>query len=124
MAFQGIPDGEDELSAINSNLKKLDFGQDVDRSDLGDEAGKKRLRGPDHDTDSLFTDEDCALGDEGFFYRKGSAMVVPGAMAANNTVVKLNKEEEDDLIRQLENEAMENDTLKELDEALMDRNTA
>jgi len=41
-----------------------------------------------------------------------------------NMVVRLNKQEEEDLIRELENQAMENDTLKELDEALMDRQTA
>ena len=78
MAFQGIPgDEEDELSEIDSKIKKLDFGQIADKSDLGDEvrededalAGKKRQRGQDNDTDSLFTDEDCGLGDEGFFYR-------------------------------------------------------
>ena len=41
-----------------------------------------------------------------------------------NTIVKLNKQEEEALIRELESEAMGNDTLKELDEALMDRSTA
>ena len=45
-------------------------------------------------------------------------------MVQSNTVVKLNKQEEEELIRELENQAMENDTLKELDEALMDRTTA
>ena len=39
-------------------------------------------------------------------------------------MVKLNPQEEEDLIRELENETMRNDTLKGLDEALMDRNTA
>ena len=38
--------------------------------------------------------------------------------------VKLNKQEEEDLIRDLMNQAQQNDTLKELDEALMDRTTA
>ena len=36
----------------------------------------------------------------------------------------MNKQEEEALIRELEFEAMGNDTLKELDEALMDRTTA
>lgn len=43
---------------------------------------------------------------------------------SNSTIVKLNKQEEEALIRELESEAMGNDTLKELDEALMDRSTA
>ena len=51
-------------------------------------------------------------------------MTGSGTMVQSNTVVKLNKQEEEELIRELENQAMENDTLKELDEALMDRTTA
>jgi hypothetical protein len=39
-------------------------------------------------------------------------------------VIKLNAQEEEELIRELENQAIENDPLKELDEALMDRTTA
>jgi len=39
-------------------------------------------------------------------------------------VVKLNKQEEEEMIRELENQAMENDTLAELEEALLDRTTA
>ena len=41
-----------------------------------------------------------------------------------NTMVRLNKQEEDELIKDLEMQAQGNDTLKELDEALMDRITA
>ena len=44
-----------------------------------------------------------------------------------NTSVKLNKEQEEDLIRELVEQAQDgfkNDPLKELDEALMDRTTA
>ena len=41
-----------------------------------------------------------------------------------NMVIKLNAQEEEELIRELENQAIENDPLKELDEALMDRTTA
>ena len=51
-------------------------------------------------------------------------MTGSGTMVQSNTVVKLNKQDEEELIRELENQAMENDTLKELDEALMDRTTA
>ena len=51
-------------------------------------------------------------------------MTGSGTVVQSNTVVKLNKQEEEELIRELENQAMENDTLKELDEALMDRTTA
>ena len=38
--------------------------------------------------------------------------------------MKLNQQEEEALIREMEIETMGNDTLKELDEALMDRSTA
>lgn len=46
------------------------------------------------------------------------------AMSLSNAVIKLNKQEEDDLIKDLKMQTQANDTLKELDEALMDRTTA
>lgn len=46
------------------------------------------------------------------------------ALSLSNAVLKLNKQEEDDLIKDLKMQTQANDTLKELDEALMDRNTA
>ena len=56
----------------------------------------------------------------------GTAALLPlqHPQGSNTTIVKLNKAEEEALIRELESEAMGNDTLKELDEALMDRTTA
>mmetsp|Transcript_10054 Transcript_10054/g.13673 ORF Transcript_10054/g.13673 Transcript_10054/m.13673 type:complete len:87 (-) Transcript_10054:1183-1443(-) len=63
---------------------------------------------------------ECGLGDEDFFYKRQSSKV----MGMGNTVIKLNAKEEEDLIKDLEQQAQANDTLKELDEALMDRTTA
>ena len=60
-------------------------------------AGQKRLRGDD--TDSFGSD--CELGDEEFFYGRNG--VAAHGFSQNNTVVKLNKQEEEDLIRELEN---------------------
>ena len=137
LAFGGLLDHE--ISGLNSRLKRLDFGRDDKSAPEGGDAvenereadnassklaGKKRLRRP-QDTDSFVSDDDCELGDEDFFYRqRGAAATGSGTMVQSNTVVKLNKQEEEELIRELENQAMENDTLKELDEALMDRTTA
>ena len=45
-------------------------------------------------------------------------------MALNSNVVKLSPQEEEDLIRELKNQATGNDCIKELEEALMDRTTA
>ena len=79
-------------------------------------AGKKR---PRKETDLFLSDEDaCELGDEDFFYGGGAG--APN----HNLIIKLNPQEEEDLIRELESQAIENDPLKELDEALMDRTTA
>ena len=89
-----------------------------------------------NDEDSLVTDKDLAgelsEEDEEFFLgrpadsfaTKDSQVLLQLQQQSNNTIVKLNKQEEEALIRELECEAMGNDTLKELDEALMDRTTA
>ena len=120
LRFQGL--GEEELGAVNSKLKKLDldapsgalFSKKVDLN--YQMAGKKR---PRKETDSFVSDEDaCELGDEDFFYGCGAGTINP------NMIIKLNPQEEEDLIRELQNQAIENDPLKELDEALMDRTTA
>ncbi len=60
---------------------------------------------------------DCDMADDDFFYQQLAG-------PHGGSMVKLNPQEEEDLIRELENETMKNDTLKGLDEALMDRNTA
>ena len=90
----------------------------------------------DNEEDSLVTDKDLAAelseDDEEFFLgrpadgfaTKDSQVLLQLQQQSNNTIVKLNKQEEEALIRELESEAMGNDTLKELDEALMDRTTA
>ena len=65
--------------------------------------------------------------DDEEFFNGASGVVIMGNPAlghANQVVKKLNEKEEEDLIRDLENQGKENDTLKELEEALLDRNTA
>lgn len=85
-------------------------------------AGKKR---PRKQSESLCSDvgddAECGLGDEDFFY--GGAPGCPVGTLHNN-VVKLNEQEEMEMIRELENQAIGADPLKELDEALKDRVTA
>ena len=70
--------------------------------------------------DSLVTDMDLVeeLGEA----EEALQFILPSQQP--NTIVKLNKQEEDALIRELESEAKGNDMHKELDEALMDRSTA
>ena len=73
------------------------------------------------------TDQDMAgemIDEDGQAYHLGGCVGQQNLQQINNTIVKLNKQEEEALIRELESEAMGNDTLKELDEALMDRSTA
>ena len=104
-----------------SKLKKLDSDKFKSEDDLevlnekpvSVKPEKKVVR-------SNSSNSDCELGDEDYFYRKQGQTT----LGMGNNLVKLNKEEEEDLIRELENQALENDTLKELDQALMDRSTA
>ena len=104
----------DEAALVNQKLRKLDFNEK-------NSAPEKDLQKTQKDAAPIIEEiSDTELGDENFFYgRQGSK-----AVGLVNTVVKLNKQEEEDLIKDLEMQAQANDTLKELDEALMDRTTA
>lgn len=131
-------DGGDSVNMQLAGKKRIRCGNLA--ANDSDEYAREEAEGPKivDDEDSLVTDNDLAeLGDEDFFYRnKGltsdaakrdhSTILVQlqQQQQGNNTYVKLNKQEEEALIRELESEAMGNDTLKELDEALMDRTTA
>ena len=109
-----------EINQIGEKLNKLDFKEDeISESEL--------IEDPENEeADKIINkacqsqSSDCELGDEDYFYSRHGGKII----GMGNQVIKLNKQEEEDLIKDLEMQAQANDTLKELDEALMDRTTA
>ena len=109
----------DKVSQLSQKLRKIDFNRDQTNQDPSDslltseKADVPMLDSEPSEGNQLSDDED-------HFFRQTRTRVV----GLSNMVIKLNKQEEDDLIKDLEMQGQANDTLKELDEALMDRNTA
>ena len=110
-----------DLTALSSKLRRLQMKDSQQAEGDGPTetqlAGKKRLRGEGSDSFVSVENEDAELGEEDYFYGETQGHL-------HNGIVKLNEEEELEMIRELENEAIGNDPLKELDEALKDRATA